>query len=154
MNPKKRVALIVALSVIALAVAFLSTTMTAQTTRVIPTPLNCSIKGQGEYSRGAVVLDRGARYVCANVRSKEWEPAGVAWGHVDARGNDFILSGPSIRGECERTENRRYSQGAVLNVAGEVARCATVFDAGLRPIGAAWIDVTLFSDDAFVVRVR
>ena len=101
-----------------------------------------------------MVLDRGARYVCANVRSKEWEPAGVAWVHVDARGNDFILSGPSIRGECERTENRRYSQGAVLNVAGEVARCATVFDAGFRPIGAAWIDVTLLSEDAFVARIH
>jgi hypothetical protein len=69
-------------------------------------------------------------------------------------GNELVLSRSSTPGLCERTENRRYSQGAVLNLSGEVARCATVFDGGFKPSGAAWIDATSLYDDFFVARIN
>src|ERR1044071_1125540 len=105
----KSVALILAVCFIVVAFAFQPTTSHAQNTRVPALasawPENCVIEQKGEYSRGAVLLDRGVRYVCANARKKDWQPMGFTWVRVELRGNDFVLLGPTALGECERGEN-------------------------------------------------
>src|SRR5438105_2978945 len=67
-------------------------------------PINCA-GPNGEYSRGAVLLNEGSRYVCANVRSRDWQPVGVTWVRVEVLGNELVLSPPLAPGLCERTEN-------------------------------------------------
>ena len=115
---KKCVALTVVVCAMGLALPFLLPTISAQTpnpSRVIPTwPVNCSLEAKGEYSRGAVLLNSGLRYVCANVRSKEWQPIGVTWVRVELLGNDLVLSGGSAPGLCERSRAKPGSAASSL----------------------------------------
>ena len=76
-------------------------------------------------------------------------------------GNDFVLLNPPNSGLCEirnlvnvPNPNGQYSRGSALNLSGEVAHCATVFDDNLNPAGVAWIDVRLLQGDDFVIRIH
>src|SRR6185436_8280534 len=110
MTQPKRAALVVAVFVFALASLFPSTVLKAQT-NISPASFtwatNC--KGpNGEYSRGAVLQNAGFRYVCVNVRSREWTSVGVTWVRVEVLGSELVLSRSSAPVLCERTENGRY----------------------------------------------
>jgi hypothetical protein len=155
MSLTKRGALAVTVCAYVLSLSFPSPAVTAQTRNRPTWPVFCSREPRGEYSRGAVLLVAGSRYACAKVRNSDWQPGGVTWVRVELVGNDFVLSSPSARGLCERSNPKgEYSPGAVLNESGEVARCATVFDGSFNPAGVSWIDVTLLQGDDFVIRIH
>jgi len=115
---------------------------------------SCVWESKGDYSRGAALLVNGTRYVCANLRNPDWQPAGVTWVRVDLVGTDLVLARPSSPGFCARTNNGQYSPGATLNVSGETARCATTFDSRFSAAGVGWVDVRPLRGDDFVPRIH
>jgi hypothetical protein len=155
--------LVVTVAVALLGLSLRFQTAMGQTRNPSTWPVNCARQPNGQYSRGAILLVGGLRYACANVRNPEWQSAGVTWVRVDPTPNvtDFVLLNPPNSGRCEirnlvnvPNSNGEYSRGAALNLLGEVARCATVFDDNLNPAGVAWIDVRLLQGDDFLIRIH